>query len=198
MLALTAETLARIANTYGIDYDAQPEEVTDTERIVTTKISRVFPIDRQAAYTTFADPQNHTRYFDIIKGSTPLIPLEGALPKDEYIVLEHVQEAQLPSRMMLVKYKLEPPNTIVKEALTDPFSEDDPLSDKKRGKVRLSFEELGRNSTRVTCESTFKSSLGPVFVRGFIDHVWFNFFEKLMVETGEIERGQMLTGDTAG
>jgi hypothetical protein len=150
-------------------------------------------LDRETAFQTFADPQRHVDYFDIIKASTPLIPLEGPLRPNEYVVLEHVQEAQLPPRMMVVKYTLDPPASIRKEAVTSPF-DSDVLSDKKKGLVIMNFQDVGRNATKVTVESTFETNKGPVFVRGFIDHVWFNFFERLMVETGEISVEGMLTG----
>jgi hypothetical protein len=95
--------------------------------------------------------------------------------------------------MMVVKYTLRPPDTITKEAVTDPFGGGDVASDRKRGLVTMRFEELTSTTTRVTCSSTFETNDGPVFVRGFIDHVWLNFFERLMVETGEIGAAEMLT-----
>jgi hypothetical protein len=194
MRALALGELQQIAVTHGIRYDTPPDVETDTERVVRTTLSREFAIARDAAFNTFADPQRHVGYFDIIKASTPLIPLEGPLNADEYIVLEHVQEENLPPRLMVVKYTLTPPSTIRKEAVTDPFSNTDIFSDKKRGLVVLKFDEVGRDRTQVTCDSTFSTNRGPVFVRGFIDHVWLNFYEKLMVETGELAAPQMLTG----
>jgi hypothetical protein len=163
-------------------------------RTVKTKISRAFAIDRDAAFATFADPQEHVNYFEIIKATTPLIPLEGILESNQYYVFENVQEERLPPRMMLIKYTLDPPNSIIKDAIADPFNEIDPLADKKKGKVIISFKDLGRNSTEITCESTFVTNNGPVFVRGFIDHVWFNFYERLLVQTGEISQTDMFTG----
>jgi hypothetical protein len=194
MRALALADLQQIAVTHGIRYDAPPDVETDTERVVRTTLSREFAIARDAAFNTFADPQRHVDYFDIIKASTPLIPLEGPLNADEYIALEHVQEENLPPRLMVVKYTLTPPSTIRKEAVTDPFSNTEVFSDRKKGLVVLQFAEVGDNRTQVTCDSTFRTNGGPVFVRGFIDHVWLNFYEKLMVETGELAAPQMLTG----
>ncbi len=193
MRALAFARLQEIAATHRIRYETPPDEETDTQRIVRTTLSREFAIARDAAFNTFADPQRHVDFFDIIKASTPLIPLEGPLSRDEYVVLEHVQEENLPPRMMVVKYTLTPPTTILKEAVTDPFSTNDIFSDRKKGRVLLRFEDVGRNQTTLTCESTFTTNRGPVFVRGFIDHVWLNFFERLMVDTGELAQVEMLT-----
>jgi hypothetical protein len=195
MRALSLPQLQQIAMVHNIRYETPIDEETASERVVRTTLSREFALDREGAFNTFADPQRHVDFFDIIKASTPLIPLEGPLRADEYIVLEHVQEENLPPRMMLVKYTLTPPSTIRKEAITDPFSDNDIISDKKKGLVVLQFDEIGHHRTQVTCESTFRTNRGPVFVRGFIDHVWLNFFERLMVETGELAVPQMLTGE---
>lgn len=195
MLAKSLSELQNIANLRGITYETPEEEITDNQRIIKTTISKNFPLDRAAAFASFADPQTHVKYFDIIQSCTPLIPLEGALEPNAYIVLEKVQEENLPPRLMIVKYTLDPPNLISKDAVTNPFIEipDLPL-DRKKAKVRIRFEEIGRNSTKITCESTFTTSNGPVFVRGFIDHVWLNFYEKLMVDLGEISQSDMITG----
>lgn len=193
MEALSIERLTGIAQNRGIAYEAPEDEVGSGRRIVKTTIAREFAIPQADAFNTFSDPQAHVRFFTIIKQSTPLIPLEGALKPDEYVVLEHVQEANLPPRMMVVKYTLRPPDTIIKEAVTDPFGAANVDSDRKRGLVTMRFERTTATTTRVTCSSTFETNDGPVFVRGFIDHVWLNFFERLMVETGEIGPADMLT-----
>src|SRR5690606_2866805 len=121
-------------------------------------------------------------------------PLEGPLAANEYIVIEHVEEAGLPARMMVVKYTLDPPSRITKEAVTDPFHDGDIASDRKKGVVTIDFEELGRNLTKITTESVFTTNAGPVFVRGFIDHVWLNFYERVMVDTGELTPAEFMTG----
>jgi len=193
MKALSVDELAGIAEAHGIQYDAPPDEVGGGRRVVTTTLSRSISLPRDDAFNVFADPQAHIRYFEIIKDCTPLIPLEGPLAPNEYVVLEHVQEAELPPRLMVGKYRLEPPNRIIKEAVTDPFSGGEEMQDKKKGRVELDFEEINATTTRVTTRSVFETNDGPVFVRGFIDHVWLNFFERLLVETGEIRADQMLT-----
>lgn len=194
MKALEFNRLKEIALLRGISYEA-PDDIIENEiRTVVTKISRSFAIDRDAAFATFADPQEHVKYFEIIKSTTPLIPLEGILEPNQYYVFENVQEEKLPPRMMLIRYTLDPPNKIIKEAIADPFKNMDSLTDKKRGLVTIEFKKLGRNSTEITCESTFITNNGPVFVRGFIDHVWFNFYERLLLQTGEISEIEMFTG----
>lgn len=194
MLAKSLTELKSIAEFRGITYEAPEEEIKENQRIVKTTLSRDFPIDRELAFASFADPQTHVKYFDIIQSCTPLIPLEGALEPNAYIVLEKVQEENLPPRLMIIKYTLNPPFSILKEAITNPFDDSLQLMDRKKGIVAMRFEEMGRNSTKITCESTFTTTNGPVFVRGFIDHVWFNFYEKLMVDFGEISRDEMITG----
>jgi len=195
MEPLSSERLQEIAALHGITYET-PESKDDSGRAIETRISRNFPIRREDAFNLFANPQNHGRWFSIIRESTPLIPMEGAIGPNEYIALEHVQEANLPPRMMVVKYTLNSPTRIDKIAVTDPFADDHgggPLEDKKKGKVSMIFEEVGPNVTNVTCESTFVTNGGNVFVRGFIDHVWLGFVEKLMVELGELDKQDMLT-----
>lgn len=192
MEALSEIQLRAIADARGIAYETPATEESSNERVVRTILARNFPIPQEEAYNTFADPQNHVRYFTIIKACTPLIPLEGVLEPNQYVVLEHVQEERLPPRLMFVKYNLNPPFSISKEAITDPLSDVHTL-DRKKGKVSLAFEKLGRNSTRIVCDSTFTTNKGPVFIRGFIDHVWLNFFERVMIETGELNPSDMLT-----
>jgi hypothetical protein len=193
MQPLTIERLQAIAAARGIEYDAPSY---DDPKIVTTRMARVFPIPQGDAFQFFADPANHAKHFSIIKGTTaPIrVGIEGMLTENEFFALEHVEEANVPPRLMFVRYRLEPPHTIIKEAVTNPFAgPGEEVEDKKKGKVVIRFEQVDDASTRLITESTFQATTGATFVRGFVDHVWLSFFENMLVETGELAANQRMT-----
>lgn len=195
MQALSAEQLTSIAQARGVKYEALPSANPLT---IVTRMSREFPLSREFAYTAFADPATHVRLFSIIRGSTT-VPKEGIakiVPPNQFYVLEHVEEQAVTPRLMFIRYTLNPPDTIIKEGVPDPFGDldgIDPQADKKKAKVILRFAERGANRTLVTIESEFQASTGAVFMRGLIDHVWLNFFENLMIETRELGLADRMT-----
>jgi hypothetical protein len=69
----------------------------------------------------------------------------------------------------------------------------DEVLDKKKGKVRLTFEKISDTETRIVTESMFHAVTGAVFARGFVDHVWLNFFENMMLASGMISDEEFLT-----
>lgn len=197
MQPLTQEQLIQIADARDIQYERPeaPDQLT-----VRTRMSRNFPISRDFAFSLFSDQASHVRLFSVIKGAVT-VPKEGIgklIPLNQFLVIEHVEEAGLPPRMMLVRYTLNPPDMITKEAVPDPFGDLDAFSgvepmDKKKATVVMRFDDLGPRLARVSVESEFKPTTGNVFVRGFIDHVWLHFFETLMVELRELAPDAMMT-----
>jgi hypothetical protein len=199
MQALSAEQLTSIAQARGVTYEALPSA---NPLIVATRMSREFPLSRQFAFDAFSDPSTHVRLFSIIRGSST-IPKEGIakiVPLNQFYVVEHVEEQDVTPRLMLIRYTLNPPDTIIKEGVPDPFGDLDALSpnavipmDKKKAKVIMKFDEKGAYRTMVTVESEFQAATGAVFMRGLIDHVWLNFFENLMIETRELSLSDRMT-----
>lgn len=192
MEALSIDRLNEIASARGIDYTI----IEDPDPLVVrSKLSRAFPVAQEDMFDAFSDPVAHVGLFQIMVGSSKAIRqgLEEILPENQFYAFEHVQEANLPPRVMLVRYTLERPNRIIKEAATDPFSGDEVASDRKRGVVKMEFDKLSQNETRLTASSTFHAETGSVFARGFIDRVWLNFFERLMFANGQIEEKDYLT-----
>jgi hypothetical protein len=185
--------IADIADQHGLTYEAVPH---DDPLVVRTIISRVFPIPQKQMFDAFADPVAHVGLFPIIVGSTSPIRkgLEGVLAPNEFFAFEHVQESNLPPRIMVMKYTLNPPFEISKVGITDPFLPDElrPM-DRKRATVTMKFDAVGDNETRLTTDGEFVAETGAIFARGFIDHVWLNFFERLMVANGLIVEGSMRT-----
>ena len=193
MEPLSLDRLQSIADARGLSYE--PLEDADP-LVVRTRVSRPFPVPQQTAFDAFSDPMSHVPLFSIIKGSTPAIRagIDRLIPENQFFAFEHVEESALPPRLMLVRYTLNPPLEILKEAVTDPFMlGGDEVMDKKRGRVRLLFEKLTDDETRIVAESTFQSTTGAVFARGFIDHVWLNFFERMMVVNGMMSEKEYLT-----
>lgn len=190
---LSAEQLISISSARGIEYNAIAD---DNPLVVRSSLSKVFPVSAEAAFQRFADPTEHVALFPIIAQTTPPIR-EGVhdfLPENMFYVIEHVQEANLPPRLMLAKYTLQPPFTIIKEMVTDPFSNPgDVESDKKRGALTFRFDPTGDAESRLTIESMFHAETGAIFARGFIDRVWLNFFERMMMEHGQLSQDQFLT-----
>jgi hypothetical protein len=190
---LPPEELKRIARLRGIRYRAlkDPDPL-----VVRTSMAKTFPVPQQTVFDSFADPVAHVRLFSIIKGSTKAISkgIEPLLRPNQFLAFEHVQESNLPPRLMLLKYTLEPPRRILKEGVTDPFLPDDmtPM-DKKRAKVIMEFSSVAEEETEIKTTSSFQVSTGAVFSRGFIDRVWLNFFERMMVANGMLKKRDMAT-----
>ena len=192
MEAFSISQLQKVAEARAVDY--RPIDDPDP-LVVRSEMSKSFPIARDDMFNAFADPVAHVGLFQIIVGSTPAIRkgLEGVLPENQFYAFEHVQESNLPPRVMLARYTLERPNRILKEAVTDPFAANVEAMDKKKGMVALDFESLGEQETRLTASSVFHAETGSVFARGFIDRVWLNFFERMMFANGEIKEEDFLT-----
>lgn len=193
MEPLSSEQLRSVADARQITYEAIPD---DDRLVVRTRMSREFPIGQKEMYELFADPSRHVGIFKIIVGSTPPIRsgIEDLVPENSFYAFEHVQEGNLPPRLMLAKYTLTPPSSISKEMVTDPFSLDsEVLSDRKRGALIMSFDAIDENTSRFSVESRFHAENGSVFARGFIDRVWLNFFERMMSQNGILEEKEFLT-----
>lgn len=194
MQPMTIDELRSVAEVRGINYQI----IDDPDPLmIRSRLSKEFPISQENMFDSFADPVAHVGMFPIIVGSTPPIRrgLEGVLPENQFFAFEHVQESNLPPRVMLARYTLNRPNSIIKEAVTDPFGAagDVEILDKKKGLITLSFEDAGSAKTLFTAESSFQTETGSVFERGFIDRVWLNFFERMMFANGQITDGEYLT-----
>lgn len=189
---MSIEQLESAAIQRGIDYTAIEDE---NPLVVRTRMAKAFPISQSSMFEAFSDPEAHVGLFQIIVGSTPPIRqgVEGLLADNEFFAFEHVQESNLPPRLMLVRYTLSPPNMIVKDAFTAPFNAEEEVADRKKGKVILSFDGISETETRFTAESMFHAETGSVFARGFIDRVWLNFFERMMFANGQLAEGDFLT-----
>ena len=164
--------------------------------VVRTEMSKAFPIPQQAMFDSFADPVAHVRLFAIIKSSTKAIRkgIENLLGENQFYAFEHVQESNLPPRLMLLKYTLEPPTRITKVGVTDPFLVETvrPM-DKKKAAVTMDFAALSKQETEFKVTSSFATTTGEIFSRGFIDRVWLNFFERMMVANGMLKKRDMQT-----
>lgn len=195
MQALSFERLQEVALLREIEY----EPIEDADPLmVRTRMARVFPLPQETVFDSFADPVSHVGLFAIIKSSTPPIRegLEDVLGENQFFAFEHVQEGPLTPRIMLLRYTLERPNRIIKEGVTDPFLiEDisDVASDRKKALVKMDFERIGENETKIITESAFQATTGAIFARGFIDSVWLNFYERMLVANGQISDLEMLT-----
>lgn len=193
MEPLTMQEIKSIARAHGIRYRAgkDPDPLT-----VRTTMSKVFPLPQQTVFDSFADPVAHVGLFEIIKGSTKPIRsgIESLLKPNQFLVFEHVQESSLPPRLMLLKYTLDPPFRILKEGVTDPFlSSEVTIQDRKKAKVVMEFTAVSKKETELKTKSSFQASTGAIFSRGFIDRVWLNFFERVMVANGMIQKSEMRT-----
>ena len=165
----TIAQLRRIARARHVSYRA----ISDPNPLVVrTRLSRPFPLAQRTVFRAFSDPQSHVPLFAIIKGSTPAIRsgIERLLPANQFFAFEHVQESTLPPRLMLVKYTLDEPTKITKEAVTDPFAEGDvQILDRKKGIVVMKFEREAAKKTNIIIESMFHATTGAIFARQFID-----------------------------
>lgn len=200
MRPLSSDEIANIANLRNLTYEAIPHE---NPLVVRTRISRVFPVSQQQMFDAFADPVAHVGLFPIIVGSTSPIRrgLEGVLRENEFFAFEHVQESTLPPRIMVMKYTLDSPNRISKVGVTDPFVDSGNIEteqDRKKANVIMDFERVDEGSTKLTTDGEFTATTGAIFARGFIDHVWLNFFERLMVANGQLTELEMMTEPKLG
>ena len=192
MEPMSAELLQSIAQRREIEYEATPD---DDPLIVRTRMSKVFPISQRAMFDSFSDPEAHVPLFQILVSATPPIRqgIQGLIPENTFFSFEHVQESNLPPRLMLTKYTLSPPSTITKEGVTDPFSNIGIDADRKKAMIQMHFDPEGPEATRLTTDSAFHAETGAIFSRGFIDRVWLNFFERMMFANGQISEAEYLT-----
>ena len=193
MQPLSREEIRRIVKAHGIRYRAPKDK---DPLMVKTTMSKVFPISQRAAFEAFSDPVAHVGLFEIIKGSTKPIRkgIEPLLKPNQFLAFEHVQESSLPPRLMVMKYTLDPPRSISKEGVTDPFlASDVVVQDRKKAVVRMDFKRMAAQQTEIKTTSAFVATTGEVFSRGFIDRVWVNFFERMMVANGMITKVEMRT-----
>ena len=58
----------------------------------------------------------------------------------------------------------------------------------------MKFTKKSEKTTRLTTTSVFHAKTGEVFSREFIDTVWLNFYERMMVISGELREEEMRTG----
>lgn len=214
MTPKTEEELRKIAKARGVRYEPIPDP---DPLIVRTQMSKIFGIGQDDFFSSFADPMAHVPLFSIIKSSTPPIRygIQEVLPENQFFAFEHVEEGNLPPRIMLVKYTLKRPTLITKEAVTNPFVDTDkdpepstpaptrkpkkkkgPIEpyDKKKGIVLMRFTKVTGNRTRLTTTSIFHAETGSIFARRFIDAVWLNFYERMMVINGTLKESEMQTG----
>jgi hypothetical protein len=192
MEPLSKEDLLRITSAHEIEYEALEDK---NPLIVRTRMARSFPLSQESVFDAFSDPVSHVGLFPIIKGSTAPIRrgIEGMLDENQFFVFEQVQESTLPPRIMLIKYTLERPNKIIKEGVTDPFLISEGVArDRKRAAVTMNFDKQSNDETKIRVESSFETTTGEVFSRGFIDRVWLAFFENMMVANGQLNDGNRL------
>ena len=193
MQPLSMKEIRIICRIHNIRYRAVKDK---DPLIVKTVMSKAFPLPQQAVFDSFSDPVAHVGLFEIIKGSTKAIRkgIEPLLKPNQFFVFEHVQESSLPPRLMLIKYTLIEPNRIIKEGVTDPFEPTDiTIQDRKKATVVMDFKSISKNETEIKTTSAFQASTGVVFSRGFIDRVWINFFERMMVANGMLKKSEMRT-----
>jgi hypothetical protein len=190
MKKLEQQQLNEIASTHGITYETI---VTDDAKSISSKLTKVMnsPIDE--LYNTLADLEKHPRFFKNLKQCIVVDKSElvSGIEDNEFIVVESIFEGSL--GISIKKVKLEP-NKITAHLLSNPFpGSQDALADKKSGKIEWNLEKINDQQTRLTCESKFDILSGNFFERGIVDHVWLNFYENLMVHTGELPSENMLT-----
>lgn len=191
MKKLELNQLNEIASTHGITYETI---VTDDAKSISSKFTKVMNSPFDELYNTLADLEQHPRFFKNLKQCIVIDKkqLGTGIEYNEYIVVESIFEGSL--GISIKKVKLEP-NRITANILSNPFNTDigELASDRKKGTITWDLERIADNETRLTCESKFDILSGNFFERGIVDHVWLNFYENLMVHTGELQTENKLT-----
>ncbi len=195
MKPLPNAELRKIAAAHGIKYEAVNPKL---RRKIGTRVTRVFSVSRSRLFKLLADPTAHQRLFTQFRRIQPIatskfIPLVG---KNEIISLEWVDEGG--SKLAIARTALMPPNKIVKEVLSGPFSElgGIQIMDRKKGIIIWSFEAATSGRCKLVAESEFDVAAKSVFVRSLIDTIWIDSFERIMVELGELSpKHKMIRGD---
>jgi hypothetical protein len=193
MKKLEQNQLNEIALTHRISYETI---VTEDAKSISSKLTKVMNSPFEELYNTLADLEKHPRFFKNLKQCIVVDKnqLGSGIEDNEYIVVESIFEGSL--GISIKKVKLEP-NRITANILSNPFPINNDIgelaSDRKKGMITWDLEKVADNQTRLTCESKFDIISGNFFERGIVDHVWLNFYENLMVHTGELTPQNMLT-----
>lgn len=192
MQPLAVERLQEIARTHRITYEPLPTPFH--RHAVRTRMSRVFRIPKEQLYDKIADVGSHNRYFPHLRALNVITNAELAnvLSDNQLVVVEGLAEGG--SKLGVKLFTLSPPDRIEGELMTDPFvsARSSTASHNKRGAILWEFEEVDDSHTRMKVESDFE--VGPVsaYVHSTVDHVWLDFFENMMIETGELTRADKL------
>lgn len=185
--------LNEIALIHGITYETI---VTDDAKSISSKLSRVMNSPFNELYNTLADLEQHPRFFKNLKQCIVIDKnqLGTGIEDNEFIIVESIFEGSL--GISIKKVKLEQ-NKITANILSNPFPTNNEIgglvSDRKKGTITWDLEKISDFETRLTSESAFDILSGNFFERGIVDHVWLNFYENLMVHTGELQVENKLT-----
>jgi hypothetical protein len=192
MKKLSTEKLNELTNHYGIAYESPPNVEGEP---IKSQLSRTFNISKEELFSVLSDIFAHERLFSHI-GSSSVVDksrLSAVVGENETLALEHVKEAG--PMLALVKYTIDGTDKIQKDIVTNPFG-DVNARDKKHGTVEFQLNSIAPDQTTLTAKSTFQSA-SNVFDRALIDHVWVDFFENVMVHTGELNPAEKLAGPNA-
>jgi ribosome-associated toxin RatA of RatAB toxin-antitoxin module len=181
--------IQNIVRTHNIKYEILKPR---SRKTIATRLSRVYNAPPERLFDIVADLSDHSRLFSHCKTAQVVdkTGLDNVLEANQFVVVSDVAEGG--SKLAVSRYTLERPRAITEHLITDPFPAKG-VADRKNGLITWKFAKVGESRGRMTCESEFEIETGKVFVRGLIDHVWLDFFENMMIETGELAPDQKLT-----
>lgn len=183
--------LRRIAEAYGIEYDAPPSPFN--RRAVISRMARNFQVPQKKLYNLIADVGAHVRFFPHLRALNVIKSkqLANVIAENQVVVVEGLAEGG--SKLGVKLFTFFPTDRIEGELMTDPFVSGAPhLMHNKSGSILWHFQAVGPSTTRMRVESDFTVGPNSAYVRGTVDHVWLDFFENLMVHFGEMAKSQKL------
>jgi len=185
MQALAITDLARIALTHNISYDTPGSSFPFG---IATSMARIYRTPKADLYNRIADLKAHTQLFSHLSAINVVdsASVANVIGPNQYVIVEGIAEGGSKLGVKLVTLL---DDEIKCELFTDLFKTaafQGRRVDPKSGAITWKFEEVSPTETKLSISSDFQVSDQSQYVRGSIDHVWVDFFENLMVESGEL------------
>lgn len=198
MKPLALGDLKSIASTRAVNYSTPQSSFSNGIR---TQMARTFNMPKAELFKKIANLKDHTRLFSHLSAINVIdsSAVASVIAPNQYVIVEGLAEGG--SKLGVKLVTLKPDDEISCELVTDLFntaickdsSGNVRPMDKKSGVISWKFVQAATAAqTTMTIESDFEIGPNSAYVRGAVDHVWLDFFENVMVDTGELTSVQKL------
>ncbi len=191
MTPLDLNVLHQAAVSHGIRYSALQSSFANGIR---TEMARIYNLPKSELFKKIANLKDHTRLFSHLTAINVVdsAAVANVIGPNQFVIVEGLAEGG--SKLGVKLVTLTPDDEISCELVTDLF--DSAISkmpdgtlrplDKKKGVIKWKFVPVSPTQTEMHIESDFEIGPASAYIRGAVDHVWLDFFENVMIDTGEL------------